>query len=52
MGPGLVETDVKSDAIGELTAGQLMGLGRSIDPDKNVWVFTELYKEQPAAEAG
>ena len=52
MGPGLVETDVKSDAVGELTAGQLMDLGWSVDPEKNVWVFTELYKEQPATVAG
>jgi len=43
MGPGLVETEVKSDAVGELTAGQLMDLGWSVDPDKGVWVFTELY---------
>ena len=52
MGPGLVETDVKSDAVGELTAGQLIDLGWSVDPKKNVSVFTELYKEQPATVAG
>ena len=52
MGPGLVETDVKSDAVGELTAGQLLDLGWSVDPDKGVWVFTELYKEQPTTVAG
>ena len=52
MGPGLVETDVKSDAVGELMAGQLVDLGWSVDPDKGVWVFTELYKEQPAGVTG
>jgi hypothetical protein len=52
MGHGLVETDVKSDAVGELTAGQLMDRGWNVDPDKNVWVFTAPYKEQPAAVAG
>jgi hypothetical protein len=52
MGPGLVETDVKSDAVWELTAGQLMDLGWSVDSGKGVWVFTELYKKQPATVAG
>ena len=43
MDLGLVETDVRSEAVGELMAGQLLELGWSVDPDKGVWVFTELY---------